>query len=268
MLFCDEVTTGLDSTSALQVVQTLKGFAQSGRTVVMTIHQPCSEIWELFDRVVLLSRGSCVYEGGTKDCLTYFETLGYTPRPFMNPAEWLIELAAIDNRTLEKEKAGMERFYRLKSSWAKHQAERPPLEPYVVSKTNFPSTGRTPKVSTWKQISVMTRRSMLVSFKDPKGLVGTIAEAIIVGIILGWAFYKLDDSPEGLRSRQGAFYTAAAVQGYLMLVYEVNRCCEEVPIFDREHCEGIVDVIPFLISRRVAKAPEDLLVSLRPSLLE
>lgn len=57
VLFLDEVTTGLDATSAFQLVRTLKCLATNGRTIIITIHQPRSEIWGLFDRLVLLSEG-------------------------------------------------------------------------------------------------------------------------------------------------------------------------------------------------------------------
>lgn len=49
VLFLDEPTTGLDATSAFQLVRTLKALAAKGRTIVTTIHQPRSEIWGLFD---------------------------------------------------------------------------------------------------------------------------------------------------------------------------------------------------------------------------
>ena len=49
VLFLDEPTTGLDATSAFQLVRTLKGLAGKGRTIITTIHQPRSEIWGLFD---------------------------------------------------------------------------------------------------------------------------------------------------------------------------------------------------------------------------
>ena len=65
VLFLDEVTTGLDATSAFELVKTLKRLATSGRTIITTIHQPRSEIWELFSKVVLLSDG---HKSSTADC--------------------------------------------------------------------------------------------------------------------------------------------------------------------------------------------------------
>lgn len=49
VLSLDEPTTGLDATSAFQLVRTLKSLAGKRRTIVTTIHQPRSEIWGLFD---------------------------------------------------------------------------------------------------------------------------------------------------------------------------------------------------------------------------
>jgi hypothetical protein len=262
VLFCDEVTTGLDSTSAFQIVQTLKDFARRGRTVIMTIHQPRSEIWELFDRVVVLSQGSCVFNGETKECLPYFGGLGYPAPPFVNPAEFLIDLVAINNRVTSSEKDDQVRVARIKSKWTERHIEKPASESVIEVPSTVGASKPPSKVSTFRQFSVMAKRSILVSFRDPKGLAGTIAEAIVVGIILGSAFYQLDDSLHGIRSRQGAFYSAAAIQGYLMLVYDIHRCCEDFQNFDREYSEGVVNVAPFLLSRRAAKAVEDVLVSL------
>lgn len=45
LIFLDEPTTGLDSTTALNLVKFLNRLAHSGRTVVTTIHQPSSEIF-------------------------------------------------------------------------------------------------------------------------------------------------------------------------------------------------------------------------------
>ena len=39
------IIVGLDAFSALQVIQTLKDLAQSGRTIIITIHQPRSDMY-------------------------------------------------------------------------------------------------------------------------------------------------------------------------------------------------------------------------------
>lgn len=48
-MFCDEVTSGLDSFMALSVVQSLKTMVHMGHTIMCTVHQPSSEVFELFD---------------------------------------------------------------------------------------------------------------------------------------------------------------------------------------------------------------------------
>lgn len=59
--------------SFLQVVATLKDLASSGHTVVCSIHQPRSSIFGMFDDLLLLSEGRCVYFGPAEGVLGYFE---------------------------------------------------------------------------------------------------------------------------------------------------------------------------------------------------
>lgn len=60
----------------LQVVATLKQLASAGHTVVCSIHQPRSSIFGLFDDLLLLSEGRCVYSGPAEEALPYFEQVG------------------------------------------------------------------------------------------------------------------------------------------------------------------------------------------------
>lgn len=57
VLLLDEPTSGLDSTTALKIVKILKKEALLGKTVICTIHQPSSEIFLQFDRLILLQDG-------------------------------------------------------------------------------------------------------------------------------------------------------------------------------------------------------------------
>ena len=57
VLFLDEPTTGLDAYSSLLLVRSLRTLADSGRTVLCTIHQPRPDIFSLFDTLLLMSAG-------------------------------------------------------------------------------------------------------------------------------------------------------------------------------------------------------------------
>ena len=61
LILFDEPTSGLDSFKAVQIVKLLKKLARSGKTVISTIHQPSSESFLLFDRLILMCDGNCVY---------------------------------------------------------------------------------------------------------------------------------------------------------------------------------------------------------------
>ncbi|KAI3980223.1 hypothetical protein MKX01_033364 [Papaver californicum] len=105
LLFLDEPTSGLDSTSAQQVVSVLCDFAKGGRTVLMSIHQPSSQIFYMFHKVLLLSDGNTVYFGKGETTMDYFASIGYSPSVAMNPAEFLLDLA--NGVHIEDEKSGM-----------------------------------------------------------------------------------------------------------------------------------------------------------------
>nr|CRZ22848.1 BMA-WHT-4 [Brugia malayi] len=51
ILFCDEPTSGLDSFMAVQVVHCLKVMAKKGKTIITTIHQPSSQVFNMFDNI-------------------------------------------------------------------------------------------------------------------------------------------------------------------------------------------------------------------------
>jgi ABC-type multidrug transport system ATPase subunit len=48
---------------ALSIVETMKHLAQQGKTIICTIHQPSSDIFEMFDRLLLLAEGRLAYIG-------------------------------------------------------------------------------------------------------------------------------------------------------------------------------------------------------------
>jgi ABC-type multidrug transport system ATPase subunit len=87
MVFLDEPTSGLDSFSAVQLCQVLKKVANAGSSVLFTIHQPASEIFSSFDRLILLNKGRVMYNGLVEDVSDYFGDRGHPLPPKYNPGE-------------------------------------------------------------------------------------------------------------------------------------------------------------------------------------
>ncbi|CAN0928275.1 ABC transporter G family member 25 [Linum grandiflorum] len=94
LLILDEPTSGLDSTAAFRLVATLGQLAKGGkRTVVTSVHQPSSRVYQMFDSVLVLSEGRSLYFGKGCEAMGYFESVGYSPSFPMNPADFLLDLA-------------------------------------------------------------------------------------------------------------------------------------------------------------------------------
>ena len=57
---------------ALSVIESMKTLANEGKTIICTIHQPSSEIFDKFDRLCLLAEGRLAFIGDLKEALNYF----------------------------------------------------------------------------------------------------------------------------------------------------------------------------------------------------
>ncbi|CAG8696953.1 21385_t:CDS:10, partial [Cetraspora pellucida] len=93
VILLDEPTSGLDSSLALDLVQTLKEFAKKQRkTIIMVIHQPASQVFELFDKLLLMADGQVAYFGDSKNVVDYLANEGFICHPNFNPADYILEL--------------------------------------------------------------------------------------------------------------------------------------------------------------------------------
>jgi ABC-type multidrug transport system ATPase subunit/ABC-type multidrug transport system permease subunit len=93
ILFLDELTSGLDAFNAHNVVECLVQLARNyKRTIVFSIHQPRSDIFAMFDHLILLAQGECVYSGPAPDAAKHFAQLGHPCPSGYNAADFLIDI--------------------------------------------------------------------------------------------------------------------------------------------------------------------------------
>lgn len=85
-----ELTSGLDSFTAYTIVKVLKDLAARGKTIMAIVHQPSTDIFNLFDRAYILANGREVYQGETGQICDYFKMIGKEIPPYTNPADKII----------------------------------------------------------------------------------------------------------------------------------------------------------------------------------
>ncbi|KAK3405490.1 hypothetical protein EUGRSUZ_K01997, partial [Eucalyptus grandis] len=96
ILLLDEPTTGLDSASAFFVTRALRNIADEGRTVICSMHQPSSEVFDLFDDLLLLSSGETVFLGEAKMAIEFFADAGFACPRKKNPSDHFLRCISLD----------------------------------------------------------------------------------------------------------------------------------------------------------------------------
>jgi len=100
LIFLDEPTTGLDSFTATSVMETLGNLARfENRTVISTIHQPNSDIFEMFDRLLLIAKGKIIYQNLANKSVDYFAGIGYPCPELSNPCDFF--MATMSKESIE-----------------------------------------------------------------------------------------------------------------------------------------------------------------------
>ena len=102
IFFCDEPTSGLDSFMASSVMESMKKLARQGKTIICTIHQPSSEIFQSFDKLCLLAEGRLAYLGNLSGATEFFASQCMILPPNYNPADFYIRKLAVMPSDREK----------------------------------------------------------------------------------------------------------------------------------------------------------------------
>lgn len=104
ILILDEPTSGLDSLTCYKTISVLKDLVKSSKrklidpiAIVVTIHQPQQEVFDIFDKVYIMANGGItIYDGRPEDCVNFVQRNSgiQMPGEDYNPASFLIEIAS------------------------------------------------------------------------------------------------------------------------------------------------------------------------------
>jgi ABC-type multidrug transport system ATPase subunit len=194
VLFIDEPTSGLSSSDSDIVVDLLKEQSLKGKLVIINIHQPSSDIYKRFDKLLVLDKGGkVVFHGNPLDALVYFKTEnqlinaedGECPAcGNVNPEQVLqiLESKKVNEygELIDERQVPSEIWYQ----GYKKNIE-PAVNPGAEIKSDLPSNDfQIPKKS--KQFKIFSIRNLLSKLSDKQYLLINFLEAPILAFILGW----------------------------------------------------------------------------------
>uniref|UniRef100_A0A1I8GBH9 ABC transporter domain-containing protein n=1 Tax=Macrostomum lignano TaxID=282301 RepID=A0A1I8GBH9_9PLAT len=93
VLLLDEPTSGLDSSLAMTLIDLLRRWSiKENKIVIASIHQPSSQIFHVFDDLLLLTDGHISYSGKRSGMVDYFESIDVPFHKHWNPADFMLEI--------------------------------------------------------------------------------------------------------------------------------------------------------------------------------
>ncbi|KAG1335516.1 ABC transporter G family member 31 [Cocos nucifera] len=95
VLFMDEISTGLDSSTTYQIIKYLRHSTHAfDGTTIISLLQPAPETYELFDDIILISEGQIVYQGPRDAAVDFFAAMGFRCPERKNVADFLQEVTS------------------------------------------------------------------------------------------------------------------------------------------------------------------------------
>lgn len=253
VMFLDEPTTGLDSSSSLQCVSMLKSLARGGRTIVCTIHQPSAAIYEMFDHIYLVADGQCVYQGAANSTVEYLNSVGLSCPKYHNPADYMLEVVNKEYGDFNEQLATAckERNWRslptIKNIHMPEVTRRYSDEGKTTVLINTPSE--------MSRFWVLLNRCMVQLYRDWTVTHLKLILHFLVGVLLGLLFLDAGDDGSKTISNVGYLLVSAVYLCYTSMMPAVLRFPSELPVLKKEQFNNWYNLRTYYAAYMVANVP-------------
>ncbi|TRY74914.1 hypothetical protein TCAL_04988 [Tigriopus californicus] len=260
LMFCDEPTSGLDSYMAQNVVETLKNMAGEGKTVIITIHQPSSQVFEMFNKVLLLANGRVAFHGSRENAEGFFRSMNMIVPQYFNPADFYVQKLAMVAGKREESEAQIQQICDTfqSSTWGSQLSDKLDKNASPDASASQPSTRvaiSKYKVSWWQQFSALMTRTYLATIKEPLIAKVKIMSTLVVSLVLGFIYYGQKHDQAGIMNINGAIFIIITNLSFENIFAVIMVFCNELPIFLREHANGMYRTDVYLICKQLVETP-------------
>ncbi|KAH3759543.1 ABC transporter [Pelomyxa schiedti] len=259
IIVLDEPTTGLDSSTAYHVVKILQELARSGKIVICTIHQPRSNTFFLFDKLLLLNHGQMVYFGNALDSLSYFKPFGYKCPKNENGADFLLDTLA----TIPRDSQTLKDIVSLAQDKFKKQCQldlEGETEGYTLGDVHS-----SPSASIWTQLLMLTQRQWRRNWRDPIMLLSSLIQYIVLALFMGAMYRKLGNDQQSVLDREGCLFYFVMNFTWTPLLAALAIIPTDRPLFNRERAAGYYGSTAWMIANIICDVPLEILFAVLAS---
>ncbi len=199
IMFLDEPTSGLSSRDSENILDLLKELARKGKLLFVVIHQPSSDIFKMFDKLIILDKGGyLIYNGNPVDSIEYFkrkiEQANYNesecyvcgnvnPEQIFNIVE--TKVFTESGKPTETRRISPADWRNLYLSESKEDKREPGV---AIPEINFKTPNKL------KQLIVFAKRDILTKISDKQYLLITLLEAPVLAFFLSFLIRYYDES--------------------------------------------------------------------------
>ncbi|KAI3851022.1 hypothetical protein MKX03_014447 [Papaver bracteatum] len=279
LLFLDEPTSGLDSATSCHLMDRIvKLTQQCGMTVIVSIHQPSSEVFDLFNNLCLLSSGKTVYFGPAFAAHEFFSLNGFPCPTMRNPSDHYLRIINKDFDDVSlNEGEDIEQGFEGNKQATTEEAINILVESYkssqffqqVKNRTSdiFDEEGKVlekgSQASFLTHSFVLTKRSFVNMYRDFGYYWLRLGIYISLSLCIGTIFFDIGHSSGSIQAR-GAMLMFLTTLLTFMSIGGFPSFVGDMMIFDRERLNGHYGVAAFVIGNTLSSIPYLLIISLIP----
>ncbi|CAG8642198.1 4005_t:CDS:10, partial [Acaulospora morrowiae] len=263
VILLDEPTSGLDSSFALELIKILKEFAiQQHKTIIMVIHQPSSQVFELFDKLLLMADGHVVYFGERANVVNYLNDQKCKCHPNFNPADYIMELLNDPTskqkliqayaRHVKPDPTG-EQLVKKHSNLSRDVSSLPALDDSIISSSPL-KMKHLWEATFLQQVIILTERSFRQRSKvilSKLDLLQTLS-LVLFGCII---WFQLPYKESSIQDRYGSIFFTSVYWSFYPMMFTISSFPLDLTILNKERQSRSYRLLSYFFSKQVAELP-------------
>ncbi|OAL35851.1 hypothetical protein AYO20_04757 [Fonsecaea nubica] len=269
----DNATRGLDSATALEFVRSLRTLADvAGVTQAVALYQASQNIYDVFDKVMVLYEGRQIFFGPADSARSFFEKMGWYCPPRQTTPDFLTSVTNPSERQIRVDCTDKvpRTAVEFEQYWLKSEEYHACMDEIAQYEEDATDNGRLQAlraahhaaqahhtrnsspflISVWMQVCLCMKRSCQLLSNDRTSTITLAMGRIILALIIGSIFFDPPNTTASLQSRGSVLFLATLINA-LMAVTEIGALFGKRGVIQKQNtfafCHPFADALASFI---------------------